>query len=119
MPNLKTEIFGGSDHSWLGSAHGIANARTETLDVATLTKATHYPEGVIPSGLPLGKSGNKVVLWDGTAPLVGFLFDARPTDGTTPIPVPVLDHGRIKTANLPVAFTAPAGDLDKTTCVYV
>ena len=55
MPNFKSESFGGGDQSWLGSAHGIANCRTEKLKVSGFTKGTHYPNGYIPSGTPVAK----------------------------------------------------------------
>lgn len=124
MPRLKIETIGSGDQSWLGSAHGIGNCRTETLDVSTLTKATHYPDGFVKSGLPLAKVAGLMVPYnsagaDGSQNLVGFLFTDQSTDGTTDLPVPVLDHGRVKTAKLPVAFEAPAAAADKTTCVYI
>ena len=52
MPRLTSEAFGGGDQSWLGSSHSIANCRTETLDISAFNKATHYPDGYIPSGTP-------------------------------------------------------------------
>ncbi len=47
MPKLRTETFGGGDQSWLGSAHGIGNCRTETIDISAFTASTHYPNGYI------------------------------------------------------------------------
>lgn len=55
MPRLVSETFGTGDQSWLGSTHGIYNCRTETLDLTAFVAATHYPNGFIRSGTPLGR----------------------------------------------------------------
>jgi hypothetical protein len=109
--------------TWLGSGHGIRNARTEKLDISAFTAATHYPNGYLPSGLPVAKVGGVLVPYDATegtttnaGVLAGFVLTDIPlkvTPGTTAPAsedqnVPLLDHGRVKTANLPIAFTAPA-----------
>lgn len=124
MPRFRTEseIVTG-DMTWLGSGHGIRNARTEKLDISTFTAATHYPNGYIRSGTPVAKVGGVLVPYDategtvtGAGILAGFVLTDIPlkvTPGTTAPAsedqnVPLLDHGRIKTANLPIAFTAPA-----------
>lgn len=52
---VRTEILGAGDQSWLGSAHGTHTCRTVTIDKATLTSGTHYPDGYLRSGQPLGK----------------------------------------------------------------
>ena len=70
MPRLKTETFGAGDLSWLGSTHGIANGRTEKLDISTFTSGTHYPNGYLPSGLPV-------------ALVSGVLVPYVATEGTT------------------------------------
>jgi hypothetical protein len=53
MPKLRTETIGTGDMSWLDSTHGIANARTVTIDISTFTAGTHFPNGYIPSGTPV------------------------------------------------------------------
>lgn len=124
MPKLKTEHYGSGDTSWLGSTHGIGNARTVTLDPAKFTKATHYPDGHVKSGQPLAIVGDFAVPYDsggadGSQNLAGFLLFDVSTDGTAKVPGALLDHGRIRVDRLPVeGFTAPAPDADKTTCVY-
>lgn len=123
MPNLKTEHYGSGDQSWLGSTHGIGNARTVTLDVSTFTKNTHYPDGYLKSGLPLAIVSGKAALYvsggtGGAENLAGFLlFDVK-TDGTTDTPGALLDHGRVRLSKLPVTVTAPAAANDKTTFVF-
>ena len=128
MPKLKTETFGGGDLSWLGSTHGIANARTEILDISTFTAGTHYPNGYIPSGLPVAKVGGVLVPYDateatttGAGVLAGFVLTDQPVVGTSDFGVPLIDHGRVKTAKLPIAFTAPTAAAKRaaTTIVFV
>lgn len=124
MPRFRTEseIVTG-DMTWLGSGHGIRNARTEKLDISAFTAATHYPNGYIPSGMPVAKVGGVLVPYDATEGtvtnagiLAGFVLTDIPlkvTPGTTAPAtedqnVPLLDHGRVKVANLPITFVAPA-----------
>ncbi|MDR6574350.1 hypothetical protein J2X60_003009 [Curtobacterium sp. 320] len=132
MPRLTSETFGGGDQSWLGSAHGIGNARTETIDISAFTKATHYPDGYIPSGMPLAKVGGLMVPYDPTAGtttdagiLAGHLFTDFKVSGTADLPAPVLDHGRVKTAKVKTIlaalanFAAPSAAKNATTIVYI
>jgi hypothetical protein len=46
------------DQSWLGSKFGTDATDTVTLDPSLFDAATHYPNGFIPSGLPLVKQGS-------------------------------------------------------------
>lgn len=123
MPRFRTEseiVTGNME--WLGSGHGIRNARTEILDISAFTAATHYPNGYIPSGMPVAKVGGVLVPYDateatvtGAGVLAGFVLTDIPlyvTPGATAPAtedqnVPLLDHGRVKTGKLPIAFTAP------------
>ncbi|MCR6706558.1 MAG: head decoration protein [Cellulomonas sp.] len=126
MPGLKTETFGGGDQSWLGSTHGIANARTEILDISTFTSGTHYPNGFIPSGLPVAKVGGVLVPYDategtttGAGILAGFVLTDRKVDGTADFAVALLDHGRVRTAKLPIAFAAPTAAAKRAATTFV
>lgn len=117
MPRLQTETIGTGDQSWLGSSHGIGECRTETLDISTFTAATHYPNGYIPSGTPVAKVGGMLVPYDSTEAtttnagvLAGFLFTDQQVVGTNDFSVPLLDHGRVRSAKVPQganAFTVP------------
>ncbi|MGP5022366.1 head decoration protein [Glutamicibacter arilaitensis] len=102
---IKRESFGQDDQSWLGSAHGTNAAQTITLDVSTFTAEEHYPDGWLKSGLPLAKSEETYVLWTTEADLAGFLFTTvkAPADPATPVGGAILEHGRVKTAKLPVS----------------
>ncbi|WIA95808.1 hypothetical protein [Curtobacterium sp. MCBA15_004] len=127
MPKLRTETFGSGDQSWLGSAHGIGNCRTETIDISAFTASTHYPNGYIPSGTPVAKVSGLLVPYDVTAGtttgagiLAGHIFTDQPVVGTQDFPAPLLDHGRVKTASVPFAnFAAPLTAKNATTIVYI
>ena len=124
MPKLRSESFGGGDQSWLGSAHGIANCRTETINVSAFTAGTHYPDGYIPSGFPVAKVNGLLVPYnaagaDGSQNIAGHIFTDQAVVGTADIPAPLLDHGRVKTARVPLAgFAAPASQ-PNTNIVYL
>lgn len=112
--SVQRRNYGGDNQSWLGSARGTNEARSITLDVSTFTKATHYPDGQLKSGLPLAKAatGGKFVLFtgdDGTK-LAGFLLTPvqAPADPTTPVGGALLDDARVIAANLPVTVSALA-----------
>lgn len=117
MPRLETETYGQGDMSWLDSDHGIGNCRTEVLDISAFTAGTHYPDGYIPSGTPVAKVGGMLVPYtsaEGTTTnagvLAGHLFTDQQVSGTNDFAVPLLKHGRVKTAKVPQgtdAFTAP------------
>lgn len=137
MPRLSTQTVGSGDQSWLASSHGINDCRTEFLDISTFTAGTHYPNGYIPSGTPVAKVGGVLVPYtsaEGTTTnagvLAGHLFTDQPVVpasgvGAVDFAVPVLDHGRIVTAKVPVgsdgAFTAPvvAAKRINVTTIYV
>lgn len=115
MPRLKTESFGTGDQSWLGSTHGLYNARTEVLDVSAFTPATHYPDGYIPSGTPVALAAGLLVPYDGAegtvsgaGVLAGHVLTDQAVVGTTDFAVPVLDHGRVRASKVPGTFAAPA-----------
>lgn len=111
--SIRTETYGQDDQSWLGSEHGTSAARTITLDVSTFTAGTHYPGGVFPSGLALGRisATGKYGPYDngagdGRSVLAGFLFTAvkAPAATTTDVGGALLEHGKVRTGKLPVAL---------------
>lgn len=111
MPELRRSSHGTGDARWLGSTHGIRNARTATLDVSTFTKATHFPDGKFRSGQPVNCADEgSVKPWtDAAGEVLGFVLFDEETDGTTDKGVAVLRHGIVKTSLLPVAFTHATG----------
>lgn len=126
MPRLTTDTFGAGDMTWLGSAHGIRNARTEILDVSAFTKATHYPNGYIKSGTPVAIVDGLVVPYvvdaattTGAGILAGFILTDQKVAGDADFGVPVIDHGRVNVDLVPYAdFAAPAAAKNATTFVF-
>ncbi|MFD9205976.1 head decoration protein [Streptomyces sioyaensis] len=121
--SLRTESFTQDRRDWLGSAHGTDAPVSVTLDVSTFTAGTHYPDGYIKSGIPLGKitaSGKygpyDDTKTDGRQTCVGFLFTAqdvvspRGTVSTSAVGS-MLVHCFIREARLPVTIDA-AGKTD-------
>ena len=128
MPRLRSEVFGSGNLAWLASAHGINDARTESIDISAFTAGTHYPDGYIPSGTAVAKVGGLLVPYDGTegtvtgaGVLAGHILFDQPVVGTQDFPAPLLDHGRVKAANVPGTFVKPAAaaKLSATTIVYI
>ena len=99
--SIRSESFTGSDDRWLGSREGLATAQTVTLDAAA------FDGDVVKSGTPLTKSGDLAVPYAGTGDLLFLATDQDVSAGNSV--APAIDRGRIRTAFLPVAFTAPAG----------
>lgn len=129
MPRLKSETYGSGDMSWLGSDHGIFNARTEPVNVSGFTAATHYPNGYIPSGTPVAQVAGLLVPYDkteatttGAGILAGFILTDQPVVGAANFSVPLLDHGRVKVSKVPYSggFAEPvaAAKRAKTNFVY-
>lgn len=120
MPQLRKETFqGAGDFRWLRSDHAIWNGRTEALNVAAFTKATHYPDGFIKSGTPcaLIGTGTSAVLepYDSAEAtttargvLAGHILgDQRVVEGgDAVINVALLDHGRVNPAYVPQGVQA-------------
>ncbi len=109
----KRETFSQADHSWLASAHGTDVARSGTLDVSTLTENTHYPNGYLPAGTPVGQieATKRFGIYNNSATDgrgVGFGFTLEPVKvtGDNNVVVAVLWHGAVNQDNLPFAIDA-------------
>lgn len=118
--SVTTETFGQDNQSWIGAAHGIDLARSITLDTSAFVAGTHYPDGYIRSGTPLGRITATGLYGpydnaaaDGREVLAGFLL--TPTKpgavATTDVGGALYEHGRVVEANLPIAIDA-AGKAD-------
>lgn len=109
--SVRDEVFGSENRAWLGSQHGTESNRSITLDVSTFTEATHYPDGVIPSGVVLGEITASGLFGpfdpdaeDGRDTAAGHLFNSTPVRaGVTNIGAPLLDHGAVVESKLPAA----------------
>jgi hypothetical protein len=120
---LITESFSQDRRDWLAGDHGTDIALSVTLDVTKFTAGTHYPDGYIKSGIPLGKitAGGKYGLYDdaasdGRQTLVGFLFTSvevvtRRGATLSSAVGSMLVHCAVKESKLPVAVDA-AGKVD-------
>jgi hypothetical protein len=112
MPKLRQETYGSGDMSWLDSSHGLRNARTEILDISAFTKATHYPNGFIPSGTPVALVGGLLVPYDvtvgtttGAGVLEGHILTDQPVVDDKDFGVPLFDHGRVKVAKIAAFYS--------------
>ena len=106
MPGLVTKLLGSGDYKWLLHTHGIRDAvTTGTIDVSTFTKATHYPDGYLRSGTEVNVASESAVKpWTGAAgEKLGYILTDQPTDGVADFGAPILRHGLVKTARLPIA----------------
>lgn len=100
----------GSNSSWMGSRHGVAEAHPGTLKASAFATAPGVTNNTVPSGYPVMFDGAGLLVpftgTDGTK--LRFVIDDRDIslgDETTAL----LEHGRIIVANLPITFTPPAG----------
>ena len=112
------------DRSWMLSQWGQGPGENPSciLDVSAFTANTHYPNGYLPSGLPLGKitatsvNGALVVgpyddtAVDGRNTCVGFLHSAvkvpNLADTTKDVGAALVKAGFIRESRLPVAIDA-------------
>ena len=99
------------NRSWLPSPHGSeVNANPNiTLLLSLFNQASHYPNGYLPSGLPVRVDDlDDIRPWaDATGARLGFLKGDFKTDGVEDVNVSVITRGNIKVAKLPIAFTPP------------
>ena len=116
MPKLVSETTTTGDQSWLGSAHGIRDCRTETLLASAWTSVA--TANVIPSGYPAAVVSGLLVPYDkteatttGAGVLAGHIFVDVNISVAGKHAVPFLDHGRVKVskiAALLASFVRPA-----------
>lgn len=109
MPGLQTKSFGTGDYSWLLNTDGLDEAPSGVVDISEFTKATHFPNGFLPSGLPVRVDDRDVIRpWADTAGAVlGFLKGDYKTDGVEDVNVAFVPRGQVLPTRLPVAFTVP------------
>lgn len=110
MPGLTTKTYGSGDYSWLLNTHGLNSGGQGVIDISTFTKATHYPNGYLPSGLPVNVADPAVVIpWTDTAGAVlAFVDGDQPTDGVEDINVAIVTHADgIVLKRVPITFAKP------------
>lgn len=105
------DSYGSEQISWLGSEHGVENARSVTLDAAqiqdfkpTLKNGTHRT-GQVPSGIPLKATseGKYAPVTAAGDTLAGFLLTDQPFDGERDVIAPMIEHGKVRVGRLPKA----------------
>lgn len=76
--NPRSTVVGVDDPSWRVSREGKGTERSITLDVSAFTKADHFPDGWLPSGIPLVKIAETGLYgpFAGTGACDGFLAEA-------------------------------------------
>lgn len=111
MPKLRTETFGSGDQTWLGSTHGIRNARTAVIDISTFTAGTHYPDGYLRSGTEVNAADETAIKpYTGVAgEKLGYLLTDQSVVGSQDFGAPILRHGIINIPNLPIAHVETTG----------
>jgi hypothetical protein len=103
------------------SDHGADTGRTVTLDVSKFTKADHYPDGYLKSGIVItklasGKYGPfdpaATAGADGSENKAGFLLEAVQVKSTsTAVAGAKVMHCFVDTSKLPVTDTSKKGSL--------
>ena len=129
--SVHRDVYQVEKRSWyLGHPDYPGFLQSVTLDVSAFN-AVHYPNGYIPSGTPVAKVAGLLVPYDSTEAtvtnagvLAGHLFTDQAVVGTDDFAVPVLDHGRVRSAKVPQgsnAFTVPVAAAKRAavTIVYV
>lgn len=112
MPGLKTTEFTSGDFTWLRNTDGLDEAMTGAAPIAGFTAGTHYPNGYLPSGLPIRIDDlDNIRPWaDVAGAVLGFLKGDHKVSGAagdTQVNVAFIARGNIVLAKLPVALTVP------------
>lgn len=106
-----SQVWGADDQTWLRSRHGLESATPCTLDVSTFTKADHYPDGFLKSGLALTYNATSHLFepWTTGDVLAGFLAFSIPVGagGVVDTAIDVVgarvEHVSVVRARLPIA----------------
>ncbi|MEG9248014.1 head decoration protein [Arthrobacter sp. Soc17.1.1.1] len=116
---VTTTTHQAEDRSWLVGPHGTDPGTTPsiTLDLALFSKAAHFPNGTIPSGIVLGKAASGLfgpydnTATDGRQDAKCILFGSLPARAETGrVGGAGVVHGFVNPARLPIK--AGAGSLD-------
>lgn len=121
------ENFFVGDQSWIGSAD-YTPPRSITLDFSAFTKADHYPNDFLKSGIPLGQvtaTGLFVPFnsagSDGSQVLAGFLFSELNVSGFSATDDPsgaLFYRGVVRASRLPIAVNA-AGKTSNPSLIFI
>lgn len=109
------------DNRWRATNEGVQDAKTGVMDLSNFTKSEHYPQGFIPSGLPVNAADmNNLKPFTGVAgEVLRFIVEAQEIkDGETVLAVPVQLHGSVYPQLIPGGLTLPV-EADTTGWVFV
>ncbi|MCX2931400.1 head decoration protein [Mycobacterium sp. CVI_P3] len=117
--SVRSTSYAVDNRAWLIGTHGVDLTPSVTLDISKFTKNTHYPNGFIMSGTPLGivTATNLYGPYDGAAVdgrdvcrglLFSFVRAIDPANGNTLVKVSGARfvHGAVKESKLPIAIDA-------------
>jgi hypothetical protein len=116
--SVRSHSYQVDNREWLIGQHGADLTPSVTLDISKFTKNTHYPNGFIKSGTPLGivtatglYGPYNDAASDGTEVCRGLLFSfvkAIDEFGNTLVKVggARFVHGAVKESKLPIAINA-------------
>ncbi|MEW5810272.1 MAG: head decoration protein [Actinomycetota bacterium] len=120
------------NREWLIGTHGVDLTPGVTLDISKFTKATHYPNGYVPSGTLLGKVTATGLYGpydnaasDGREVAAGVLFSfVRAVDATgatlAKVGGAIFVHGAVKESKLPTnSGVDSAGKTDLSKIVWL
>lgn len=102
--------YGVDDPSWRISRDGKGTERTITLDIDSFPEATYWPQGFIPSGVPVkkGATGDKYVPAT-TGAIEGFLAEAvHMVDAEEDPLAPLMWRGVVAPGLLPLGLSVDA-----------
>ena len=127
--SVKTTVYQSEDRAWLASAHGTDATESITVFTAAFTRATHYPNGFIPSGMPValittgpgaGAYGPyNPALTNGQQHVAGHLFSAVPVRDNPPATVGAALHwhGSVLVSRLPANHGLDAAGIASITTI--
>lgn len=105
-----TETYGGGDYRWLKSARGTEHPEPGTLDYSAFTPGTHFPNGYVPSGLPVAEIAATGLYgpWAGAAATAEVKTFSRTSTGGTVVLVCEGVTATVTVAASAAGFTAAA-----------
>ena len=127
--SLRRTVHQSEDRSWLGSSHGTEATESITVYTPAFTRATHYPNGFVPSGMPValitsgpgagGYGPYNPALTNGQQRLAGHLFSAVPVRDNAPATVGAALHwhGSVLVSRLPAGHGLDAAGIASITTI--
>lgn len=120
--NYTSTTYVADQTAWLGSQAGTDSILSITVDMSLGFSGSHYPDGFLLSGLPLGRNATTGLYGlyndaatDGRQVCRGFLYPYLPVPKKNPSTAKLMGNllwqGRVKLNRIPIALDA-AGQSD-------